>query len=81
MYMNVEFRSVSVDQNVLSTLEDHSGSVSGGCSHGENVLWLCWDVQGSPQRGVHMSASAVNQTAAPRRSIESLQSGQICDYM
>lgn len=59
--MNVEFRNVSVDQNVLPFLEDHGGSTGSCCFHQENVLWIGWDVQGLPQRGAQMSASAVNQ--------------------
>lgn len=37
-------------------------SLTSGCSHRENILWIGWDVQGLPQCGVQVSASAVNQT-------------------
>ena len=60
--MNVEFRTVSMDQNILPFLEDHGGSAGSGCFHREHFLWIGCDVQGLPQRGAQMSASAVNQT-------------------
>lgn len=62
MYRNVEFRTISVNQNVLPLLENHSGSTEYGSFHQEDVLWIGRNVQGMFQNNHHSSAFAINQT-------------------